>query len=195
MQRNGGLNLTNSATDADASRIEALLRGTARRSQKDFKMLVEAMSAKIYGILVAMLRDRDQARDALQVTFARIWLRAASYDPDRGSAEAWMTQIARNHAIDVLRRRKRLAEVQPEEYQEIADTAPTAERRLELRGELGKVLDCLNRIDPKKAEAIRLSYIQGLSYAELADRMGTPLNTIRTWLRRGLVALRECVDG
>lgn len=175
-------------------RLSVLLRAVAAGSQKDFKMLVQDSSPKIYGILVTMLRDRDQARDALQVTFARIWLRAASFDPERGSPEAWMAQIARNHAIDILRGRKRRAEVQPEEYQEIADSAPTPEMVAERRSDMRKMLMCLETLEPRKAEAVRLCYLQGLSYAELAERMETPLNTIRTWLRRGLAALKECID-
>jgi RNA polymerase sigma-70 factor, ECF subfamily len=195
MQRNRGLNLAtvrNETTEAD---LEGLLLAIARGSQKDFKMLVDATSPKIFGILLTMLRDRDLARDALQVSFARIWLRAKSFDPQRGTAGAWISQIARNHAIDLLRQRKRRAEVQPEDFQDIVDTAPSVEQRLMLRGDMRKMLDCLDKIDPKKAQAVRLSYIHGLSYLELAERMSTPLNTIRTWLRRGLAALRDCVDG
>jgi len=195
MQRKRDLKLAEAQGERADGSLAGLLNGTAKRSQKDFKMLVQASSPLIFGILVTMLRDRDQARDAMQVTFARVWLRAQTYDPDRGTAEAWMTQIARHHAIDLLRQRKRRAEVQPEEYQEIADPAMTAERRLEVRGDLRKMLGCLDTLEPKKAEAVRLCYLQGLSYQQLADRMETPLNTIRTWLRRGLAALRECIDG
>jgi RNA polymerase sigma-70 factor (ECF subfamily) len=174
--------------------LSVLLRAVAGGSRKDFRMLVQASSPKLMGILVTMLRDRDAARDALQVTLTRVWLRAATFDPARGPAGAWMAQIARNHAIDILRRRKRRAEVQPEEYREIGDGAPTPERWLEQRGELRKMLGCLETLEPRKAEAVRLCYLQGLSYADLAERMAAPLNTIRTWLRRGLAALRECID-
>jgi RNA polymerase sigma-70 factor (ECF subfamily) len=195
MQRKDDLNLAEIQSAASGRHPDALVRGTAKRSQRDFQMLVKTCSPKIYGVLLTMLRDREQARDALQVTFARIWLRAETFDPDRGSAETWMIQIARNHAIDLLRQRKRRAEVQPDDRFEVVDLAPTVESQLEIRDDMKKVLECLGKIDPKKAQAIRLAYIQGLSYADLAEKMGKPLNTIRTWLRRGLVALRDCVDG
>lgn len=195
MQRKGDLNLTGNADTGDPDPLQTLLLSTAGRNQRDFKMLFEAAGPKIYGILVMMLRDRDEARDALQVTFARIWMRAGSYDPGRGTAGAWMAQIARNYAIDLLRKRQRRAEDQPEPYSEVADTALGPEGRLIVRDDVRKLMECLGKLEPKKAEAVRLSYLHGLSYAELAERMGTPLNTIRTWLRRGLAALKDCVDG
>jgi RNA polymerase sigma-70 factor (ECF subfamily) len=195
MQRKGDLNLTNGQRNAEDDQLETLLLATARRSQRDFRMLFAANGPKIHGILLALLRDREQARDALQVTFVRIWNRAATFDPARGTAGAWMVQIARHHAIDLLRQRKRRAEVQPEEFQDIADPGPTAERQLVIRDDVRKLMECLGKLEPRKAEAVRMSYLQGLSYAELAERMDTPLNTVRTWLRRGLAALKECVDG
>ena len=158
-------------------------------------MLVDASSSKLFGVLLAMLRDRDQARDALQVTFARVWLRSQTFDPDRGPAEVWMIGIARNHAIDLIRARKRRAEVMTDDLPEIRDRAPTPERSAVIGGEVRKLLACLEKLDPKRAQAIRMAYLEGASYEELAERMSTPLNTIRTWLRRGLTALRECVDG
>ncbi len=194
MQRNDDLNRAE-IVKARSARIEALLLGSARGGQKDFKMLVEDCSATIHGVLVAMLRDREQARDALQVVFVRIWQRATTYDPARGTAEGWMIGIARNHAIDLLRVRKRRAETQPEDHHDLADTALTAERRLIVRDDVRKMLDCLDKMEPKKAGAVRMAYLQGLSYADLADRTGIPLNTVRTWLRRGLAALKDCVDG
>jgi RNA polymerase sigma-70 factor (ECF subfamily) len=195
MQRKGGLNLTTGQSRAEDDQLEMLLLATARRSQRDFKMLFEVSGPKIHGILLALLRDREQARDALQVTFVRIWTRAASFDPARGTAGAWMSQIARHHAIDLLRQRKRRAEVNPEEFQDIADPGPTAERQLVIRDDVRKLLDCLGKLEPRKAEAVRMSYLQGLSYSDLAERMDTPVNTIRTWLRRGLAALKDCMDG
>lgn len=195
MQRNHDLKLSKVVTGGAEDHLVALLSAAAKGSQKDFKMLVQVSSPKLFGILVTMLRDRDQARDALQVTFARIWLRAATFDAARGAPEVWMAQIARNHAIDLLRKRKRQAEVQPKEVTEIVDSAPTPEMQVQQRSDLKKMLGCLETLEEKKAEAVRLCYLEGLSYADLAERMATPLNTIRTWLRRGLSALRECIDG
>ncbi|WP_137111292.1 sigma-70 family RNA polymerase sigma factor [Rhodobacter sp. SY28-1] len=180
---------------ASPSDLDALMLATKRGSQRDFKRLVDASSARLYGVLLAMLRDRDQARDALQVTFARVWLRAKSFDPDRGPAEVWMISIARNHAIDLMRARKRRAEVVTDDLPEIRDRAPTPERRAIIGGEVRKLMSCLEKLDPKRAQAIRMAYLEGASYEDLAERMSTPLNTIRTWLRRGLSALKDCVDG
>lgn len=174
--------------------LTPLLLATARRSQKDFRLLVTEASPRLFAVLVALLGDREQARDALQECFARIWTRADQYDPTLGAAEAWMIAIARNHALDLLRKRKRRVDLQAETFVDPPDSTPSAERRMTIREDVARLMECLDKLDPRRAQAVRLAYLKGASYQDIASHFEIPLNTLRTWLRRGLIALKECVD-
>jgi len=145
------------------------------------------------GVLLRMLLERAEAEDALQELFTRVWLRAGRYDPEKGRGMTWLVAVARNLALDRLRRR---TEDQAAEgaAEAIVDQAPTAERRLIASGEAARVADCFDQLDPVRAEAVRGAYLSGLSYAQLAARHAVPLNTMRTWLRRSLISLKECLD-
>lgn len=106
----------------------------------------------------------------------------------------WLIAIARNHAIDRLRARPEGQSADEGAVDQVADTAPTAERRLIAVGEAGRIADCFATLEPDRADAVRGAYLGGLSYQELALRYAVPLNTMRTWLRRSLFKLRECLD-
>jgi RNA polymerase sigma-70 factor (ECF subfamily) len=145
------------------------------------------------GVLLRILGNRAEAEDALQEVFTRIWLRAGRFDPSKGAGMTWIIALARNHAIDRLRSRK------PEQSEEgeaelVADQAPRAETRLIAKGEARRIAECFETLEPDRAEAVRGAYLAGLSYQELADQHAVPLNTMRTWLRRSLLKLKECLD-
>lgn len=141
-----------------------------------------------------MLGDRGEAEDALQDVYAKVWVNAARFDPERGRGMTWLIAIARNRAIDRMRARTDQTAAEPKMFDTITDPAPGAEERAVAQGELGRLEGCLGTLEAARAEAVRGAYITGMSYQALADRHGVPLNTMRTWLRRGLLALRECLD-
>jgi RNA polymerase sigma-70 factor, ECF subfamily len=118
-------------------------------------------------------------------------LRAARYDADKGRGMTWMIAIARNLAIDRLRIRP---PAQSDEGMDtVIDSAPRAETRLVAAGEARRIADCFATLEPDRAEALRGAYLSGLSYTDLAARHSVPLNTMRTWLRRSLLKLKECL--
>jgi len=170
-----------------------LLRGCAAQDRAAFRALYSASSAKLMGVLIRILQDRAEAEDALQEVFTRVWLRAGRFDASRGRAMTWLIALARNHAIDRLRARP-ASLPDPDALETVADTAPRAETRLMAEGELRRMADCFDGLEPDRAQAVRGAYIAGLSYSDLAARHGVPLNTMRTWLRRSLLRLRECLD-
>ncbi len=129
----------------------------------------------------------------MQEVYVRVWQRADRYSASRASAMSWLIAIARNHAIDRLRLR-RLDLGQIEEAAAVADASPTPEAAAIAGAERAKIDDCLKRIDAEKAEAVRGAYLEGYAYQELATRFDIPLNTMRTWLRRSLMKLRECLE-
>ena len=179
--------------------IADLILRVAVRDRAAFRLLYSQTSSKLMGVLLRILATRTEAEDALQEVFTRVWLRAARYDAMKGRGMTWLISIARNHAIDRLRARpedvKALArdedDLDPMEH--VADTAPTAETRMIAAGEARRIAVCFDMLPPDRAEAVRGAYLNGLSYVELAERHDVPLNTMRTWLRRSLLRLKECL--
>lgn len=173
--------------------IADLLTRCAAQDRAAFRGLYAATSAKLMGVLLRMLKDRHEAEEALQEVYTRIWLRAQRFDPTRGRGMTWVITVARNLAIDRLRARPQ--EMDEVDYDHIPDSAPRAESRLVALGEARRIADCFGTLEPARASALQGAYLDGLSYADLASRHAVPLNTMRTWLRRGLAALRDCMDG
>jgi RNA polymerase sigma-70 factor (ECF subfamily) len=176
-------------------RVAELLVRVAAQDRAAFRDLYGAASSKLFGTLLRILGTRSEAEDALQEVFTRVWLNARRFDAGRGAGMTWLIAIARNHAIDRLRARPAARTSDDEDALErVADDAPGAESRLIALGETGRIVECFGTLETDRAEAIRLAYLQGWSYQQLSSRYEVPLNTIRTWLRRGLLALRECMD-
>lgn len=174
--------------------IQSLIISTAARSERDFKRLVGRTSPLLFGVLLRMLKDRVVAEEALQAVYLKVWTKAHTYRPGEAEAMAWLVTIARYHAIDLLRARGRRLRAD-EVFEDVhPDDRWTGERRLIAVQETEAVFRCLATLPDDRAEAIRLAYIEGCSYQELAERFAIPLNTIRTWLRRGLQQLRECFE-
>ncbi|MBL4928023.1 sigma-70 family RNA polymerase sigma factor [Fuscibacter oryzae] len=169
---------------------EMLLR-CAAQDRAAFRAIYSATSSKLFGLLIRILGDRAEAEDALQEVFTRVWLKAARYDGARGTGMAWLVALARNHAIDRLRARPQTTAEMPED---IADDRMRPETRLIATGELARMSTCFDQLEPDRASAVRGAYLQGLSYTDLAARFDVPLNTMRTWLRRSLLSLRDCLN-
>ena len=182
--------------------MTALLVRVARADRAAFRDLHARTAPKLAGVLTRMLGDRAEVEDAVQEVFVRVWNRAAQFDADRGQGLAWMIAVARNHALDRLRARPqargfRQADPAPDGADPldlVADSAPGPEARMIAAGEAARVQDCFGELEPDRAAMVRGAYLRGLSYQDLADRHAVPLNTVRTWLRRSLLKLRECLD-
>ena len=177
--------------------VAELLFRVAQQDRAAFRLLYSQCSAKLMGILLRILGNRAEAEEALQEVFTRVWLRAGRFDATKGRGMTWLVAIARNHAIDRLRARPEdsaRGDGDEDVMNSIRDSAPTAETRLIAKGEAGRIADCFETLEPDRAAAVRGAYLRGLSYQDLADSHSVPLNTMRTWLRRGLLKLRECLD-
>lgn len=186
-------------TDA-RDRIEGLIARTALGDRASFSALYDATSAKLFGIALRVLNDRAAAEDALQEIYVKVWHNAARYQANGLSPITWLATIARNHAVDRLRKARSadrtgltrgpdgmdLAEL-------VADPAPGPEDLLLAASERARLADCFKTLEPDRAEAVRRAYLDGDTYADLADRYGVPLNTMRSWLRRSLIRLKDCL--
>lgn len=158
-----------------------------------FDRLYAAAAPRLFGVVLRILKDRHDAEEALQDVFVKVWQNAGKFAAGSASAEGWLVTVARNHAIDRLRAR-RGGRVALDDAPEIADEAPTPETRAVLSGEMNRLDDCLGQLEAAKADCVRSAYVEGHTYEDLAARHGVPLNTMRTWLRRSLIRLRECMD-
>jgi RNA polymerase sigma-70 factor (ECF subfamily) len=178
---------------ASLTEIEDMIARMAMGDRRAVSALYDATSAKLFGIAVRVLEDRAEAEDALQEIFVKVWHNADRYRSNGLSPMTWLITVARNHAIDCLRARRAHHAAPMEEVAEIADGSPTPEDSALAASMRGRIGACLQTLPPDRAEAICRAYLGGEAYADLARRYGVPLNTIRTWLRRGLLKLRECL--
>ena len=173
--------------------IADLISRCALRDRQAFKDLYARTSAKLFGVPLRILRDRSDAEEALQEVYVKIWQRADRYVAGGYSPISWLVAVARNHCLDVIRARRPVSD-DIDVALEVADAAPNPEQAAESSGERSRIDACLSELDSDKAEAVRGAYLDGYSYEELAARHFVPLNTMRTWLRRSLLKLRECLS-
>ncbi|PRD43274.1 RNA polymerase subunit sigma [Phyllobacterium phragmitis] len=172
--------------------LSKLISRVAMRDRAAFDALYRATSAKLFGVCLRVLKDRGEAEDALQDIYVKIWNRADRFAITDSSPISWLVAIARNHAIDLLRARRPVGDL--ETAGEIAEPSPGPERNAVAASEARQIDRCLGELDPPRADAVRGAYMNGETYEELAKRHGVPLNTMRTWLRRSLIKLRECLQ-
>ncbi len=166
--------------------LDALLQRVARQDRRAFKDLYDRTAPRLNAIALRMLGRVDLAEEVLQETFLTIWDKAGRYDPALGVAQAWITTILRRRAIDRLRASPWLPRDLPE-----AETVPAIVSAIP---ESLSLRHCLQKLDRATLHAIILSYMYGMTHRELHDRTGIPLGTLKSRLRRGLLALRKCLE-
>jgi len=172
--------------------IADLIGRVALGDRPAFRALYQRTSAKLFGVTLRILKNRTEAEEALQEIYIKVWRRADRYVPGTTSPISWLVAVARNHCLDILRARRPVSE-EIDVALEIPDAAPDPEATALAGAERNRIEACLAELDASRAEAVRGAYLDGFSYEELANRHGVPLNTMRTWLRRSLLRLRECL--
>lgn len=170
-----------------------LLERTATHDQASLKSLYKFTSAKLYGICLRLLQDEAEAQDVLQEVYLSVWRKAASFDDARASPVTWLATIARNRSIDRLRSRQA-----PTEdlglAADIPDDSPSSFDVLETAEDASRLRRCLEELESRTRNAIRSAFFEGATYPQLAEREGVPLPTMKSWIRRGLVNLRGCLE-
>ena len=185
----------NAAGEAQRARLLAGMQRLAAGERAALDEIYRATSAKLFGICLRILGDETEAEEALQEVYVSLWRGAARFDPSRASPIAWLAALARNRAIDRLRRRGRSRSDAPlEAASEIADSAPLADALAEAGADRAHIFECLAALDANQGNAIRAAFFDGASYPELAARGGVPLGTMKSWVRRGLARLRDCLE-
>ncbi|MFJ6323341.1 MULTISPECIES: sigma-70 family RNA polymerase sigma factor [unclassified Rhizobium] len=174
--------------------IADLINRVAIGDRAAFASLYRATNPRLFAICLRILRHRTDAEEALQEVYIKVWQRAKTFATGSGSPSTWLSAIARNHAIDVIRARKPITDDIDEAYDLADETISTPEQYMVLVDEGRRIDICMRELDATHAGAVRRAYVEGLSYLELADDLHVPLNTVRTWLRRSLLKLRECMQ-
>ena len=183
------------AADIAREELKAAMARLAEGDRSALEFIYSATSAKLFGICLRILGERNEAEDALQDVYVNLWRSADRYDPDRGSPISWLATFARNRAIDRLRMGKvQRGAVPIDDAMEISDDAPLADVMLETEQRDAKIHRCLGELEERQQDAIRTAFFHGATYAELAETRDVPLGTMKSWVRRGLAKLKRCLE-
>ncbi len=172
-----------------------LLKAIAARDEAALALLYDHYGRILFGLLMRILNNREEAEDVLQEVFLQVWRKAADFDESRGRPFTWLVTLARSRAIDRLRTlasRERVAEAGAREVSEVISDAATDALKSEQRG---LVSDALAKLPDEQKRPIMLAYFDGLTQSEIATRLGAPLGTVKTRMRTGMIRLRELLAG
>ena len=183
--------LENRMTDRD--HIEELIGKVSLGDRSAFAALYDATSGKLFAVCLRVLKNKSEAEDTLQDVYLRIWNKADRYATTGHSPMTWLITVARNLAIDHLRARK-TGNVDLDTSGELVEKSPGPEATSIAASEQRRISACFEELQQDRADAVRAAYLDGETYQTLADRYDVPLNTMRTWLRRSLMALKECLS-
>jgi RNA polymerase sigma factor (sigma-70 family) len=186
--------------------LAALLAQSALGNRSAFAQLYERTSGHLFAVVLRIQRDRALAEDLLQEVYVSVWKAAASFDAARSQPLTWLTHIARNKAIDSLRRadaQPRLVSTTRDEDDDDAgadaveaapDDAPGPLELLARAGEQRELSSCMERLSAAQRQSVALAFFDGLSHAEVAAQLRQPLGTVKSWVRRALATLKGCLD-
>ena len=170
-----------------------LLAAVAKGDEAALERLYRATRPKLYGVVLRILRRADLADEVMQETYLKVWSSAGQFDPGACSPVTWMIAIARNRAIDLVRRKQETSTEEEPEVMEVAAAGPDPLAGREMNEEFRRLLACMGRLDEERRRLVLLAYYSGWSRDQLAAEFAKPVNTIKTWLRRALFEIRECL--
>jgi RNA polymerase sigma factor (sigma-70 family) len=183
--------------DAEARRrqLVAAINRVGGGDRAALRLVYSETSAMLFGVCLRILGDRSKAEDLLQDVYLTVWRKAASFDEGVASPITWLVAIARNRSIDRLRSRASArANVPIEAAADVPDASLSAIERLEIGEDRARLRDCLQELEERQSAAIRSAFLDGFTYEELAEKARVPLGTMKSWIRRGLLKLRTCLE-
>ena len=195
-----------SATSDWSERSRDLAQLLARAGTGDraaFATLYERTSSHLFAVVLRICRDRGQAEDILQEVYVNVWRAAGGFDAAQSQPLTWLTSIARNRAIDSLRRAQTQPQLQtatnPDDedsdvYDDMADEAPGPLELLSRAADARALSQCMQGLTAQQRQSVALAFYDGLSHAEVAEKMGQPLGTVKSWVRRALLSLKTCLE-
>jgi RNA polymerase sigma-70 factor (ECF subfamily) len=176
-----------------ADDLASLVSRIAAGDRVAFRRVYDIYGPRLYAVAVRITRQPTLGADAVQEAFLQLWRNAGQFDPTRGSPEAWLVTMVRYRALDIARSRSR--EVIGAEMPEGIDTDPDALSRLAASQDSARLHACLGGLEPERRRLLALAFTEGLTHSEAAERLRLPLGTVKSWIRRSLQALRQCLEG
>ena len=174
--------------------LVSLLAAVAKGDRDAFERLYDATRAKLYGVLLRILAKPALADAVMQETYLKIWKMADQFDPTIASPVTWLVALARNRAIDIARKRTEVSiEEEPDDAFGMTSQSPAPPTSREMTEELKRLLSCLGKLDAEQQRVVLLAYYSGWSREQLAQTLDIPVNTIKAWLRRSVIEIRECM--
>jgi len=184
---------------ADVAHLQSLLSRVALGDRKAFRALYDAAAPSLFGVALRILKRRDRAEDVLQDAFVSVWQRAASYSAAASQPMTWLTAIVRNRALDLLRgdtlrTTESINDEETGETNEPPDDRPDPLGLFEQAADALAIRGCLEEIKGPQRQCLALAYYHGLSHSEVAERIASPIGSVKVWIRRGLERLKRCLD-
>jgi RNA polymerase sigma factor (sigma-70 family) len=206
--QNGAMNRPLKTEPADwpqrSVELSALLSRAALGDRRAFADLYDATSAHLFAVLLRIQRDRSAAEDLLQEVYVAVWKSAGNFDAARSQPMTWLTSIARNRAIDSLRRQQTQVRTEsitrdedderPDAAEAAADGGPGPLELLDRASDARELGRCMQGLTAAQRQSVALAFFDGLSHAEVAGRLREPLGTVKSWVRRALMSLKECLE-
>jgi RNA polymerase sigma-70 factor (ECF subfamily) len=181
------MSAASSPDTATEAQVAAAIIRCAAGERAAVRVIYDLEAARMVGVARRILKRQDLAEEAVQDCFMRVWRAARSFDPQKGAARSWLYTILRNCALSILRDEGRFVS----DDEKIEDTA--SESAMSLLPESNALRRCLEQLDPERRSVVVLAYVHGLSHGELAGKLGVPLGTVKSWVRRSLISLQECM--
>ena len=184
--------------------LSKLLARAGLGDRAAFATLYEQTSSHLLGVVLRIQRDRAQAEDILQEVYVNVWRAAQSFDAAQSQPLTWLSSVARNRAIDSLRRTQTQPQFKPtssgndeednDVYDTVADDAPGPLDLLSRASDARALSSCMQALSAQQRQSVALAFFDGLSHAEVAEQMRQPLGTVKSWVRRALLALKSCLE-
>jgi RNA polymerase sigma-70 factor, ECF subfamily len=177
-------------------RLAALLSRASLGDKNAFADLYEATKSKLFAVSLRIVRERHIAEEVLQDSFVKIWNHAADYAVAKSAPMTWMTTIVRNRSLDIVRRPNLEIADDDDFFQlNMQDESPAPPEQLAAKRDEAHIVRCMKGLEGEQHKAISLAFFQGLSHTEVAEKLDKPLGTVKTHIRRGLLKLKDCLDG
>jgi RNA polymerase sigma-70 factor (ECF subfamily) len=178
--------------DAAGQTAQELIIRCAAQDRAAFRALYAAWSGRLHGVAMRITRDPALAADATHDAFVQVWQQAGRFDPERGEAGSWLLSLARYRALDLVRRRGREV-LGHEPAEEEADQGLDPLNALLATDDGGALHRCLERLSAERRKLVVMAFVEGFSHSQLSARLGVPIGTVKSWIRRSLIGLKECL--
>ena len=175
-------------------RVARLIHRVAQKDRQAFALLYQATAPKLLGTVLRILRDRGWADDVIQDSYLKIWQKAEQFQDGKSSPITWLVSIARNGAIDELRKHPAGRTTNSDELDEMPGRQISAQEQLEEQRAANQLNHCIDQLEKDRQDMVRLAYLNGWSREELASQFEQPVNTIKTWLHRALKQIKRCLE-